>query len=240
MLALSFKESFCGTLRSTLLHNSLQFCWRSSPAMFTGMSHGPTADCLCTTPPHCYGPLHVDVLWGPLIWALAHLRYPKPSEPTRTRFSFPSPMGEVQPTFTTAFSLCCAISGSFSHTLVFKFFTEIYQAAVSTHSPSNESEIFPTSTSPAPNLLLSQGSKTSLSCFATQKIIKCGCLLWNLNSFLSNSVHPLFRFPPWNMKQNYSMRSLTGYWHWNHPLLIFKFPLYSLYLFLSVCIFSFI
>lgn len=99
--------------------------------IFTGMSHGSTADCLCTIPPHCHGPLHTDLLWGPLMLVLTHLGYPVPSVSTSTRISLPSSMEEVQSNFTAAFSLLC-IPDSFSQTLVFNFFMERYQATAST------------------------------------------------------------------------------------------------------------
>lgn len=115
ILALSFKDSFCGTLRSTCLHNPPGVCWGPSSAMLMGLGHDPTAIYASpypTTTVHCmWTHFGTDTSWVSKALCIS----PEAGLPLHS-------MEAAPPTLGVGFLLCSVIPDDISQTLVFDFF----------------------------------------------------------------------------------------------------------------------
>lgn len=169
--------------------------WGPSPAMLTGIRHGPIAGCSCTTSPLLPWFIACRLILGSFHPGTDSSWYPVPSNSTRTRASSPSSMEEVQPTFNAAFCLCSANPECYSQTLVFNSFME--RSGNSLHTLQGMKIKF-YQYLPLPHQICSDYKVVRGSWMVLQhRRLVCRCSLWSFKSLLSNSVYPLPRFPPW-------------------------------------------
>lgn len=160
ILALSFKDSFCGTLRSTCLHNPPGVCWGPSSVMLMGLGHDPIAT-------HHPTPLPWSTACG-LIVALTQLGYLRPSVSHQKQDFLPILNGSSATDSRCRFLASLRYPRRYHPDFGLWLFTWKDQASL--YTLQGEDQTIPTHTSSTQNLLWQKGSHRSLSGFATQNI----------------------------------------------------------------------